>query len=85
MAYRISFSAKAEKQFKKLPNDIQVRLAKKIDALEVTPRPVGVTKLSGEEAIYRIRDGDYSVVYGIYDHELLVLVVKIGHRRDIYS
>lgn len=85
MKYQISFGKKAEKQFTKLPRATQVRLMQKIDMLAINPRPSGVTKLSGEEAIYRIRDGDYRIVYSIQDTALMVLVVKIGHRRDIYN
>jgi len=84
VVYEVEFTSKSEKQFKKLNKSIQKRLARKIDALSKNPCPNGAKKLSGEEDIYRIRVGDYRIVYGIFDTELLVLVVKIGHRRDIY-
>ena len=84
MAYRIEFTRKAERQFKSLPADIQVRLKSKIDALAGNPRPHGSEKLSGEENFYRIRSGDYRVVYSIQAQALVVLVVKAGHRREVY-
>jgi len=82
--YEIELAPKAEKQFKKLAKDIQKRVSKRIDKLGKNPRPKGVTKLSGEDDIYRVREGDYRIIYAIQDHLLLVLIVKIGHRRDIY-
>lgn len=84
MNYRIEFVKQAAKQFKKLPSPDRQRLKPKIDALAQDPRPNGVVKLSGQENLYRIRVGDYRVIYSIQDNLLLVLVLKIGHRRDIY-
>jgi len=59
------------------------RIVAKIHALASNPRPVGCDKLSGEEK-YRIRQGDYRILYQIVDHELIVTVVKVGNRRDVY-
>jgi mRNA interferase RelE/StbE len=84
MAYRIEFVPVANRQFRKLPRNIQARLRVRIDALSENPRPRGVEKLQGEDDLYRIRIGDYRVVYQIQDKVLLILVVKIGHRREIY-
>jgi mRNA interferase RelE/StbE len=84
MTYRIEFVKRATKQFKDLPTHEQQRLSPKINALSTEPRPIGVVKLSGEEDLYRIRVGDYRIIYAIQDDQLLVLVVKLGHRREIY-
>jgi mRNA interferase RelE/StbE len=84
MTYQIEFANQAAKQFKTLPFQIQAQLKAKIDALSTNPRPYGVTKLAGEDDLYRIRSGDYRIIYTIQDQQLLVLIVKIGHRRDIY-
>lgn len=84
MAWRVEFSAKAEKQFKALDRAVQRRLATEIDGLAENPRPYGAVKLAGEEGIYRIRMGDYRVVYQVRDRFLLVLVVRVGHRKDVY-
>jgi mRNA interferase RelE/StbE len=83
--YHIEFTKQAAKLFKKLSDRDRQRLKPKIDALAQNPRPSGVVKLSGEDDLYRIRVGDYRVIYSIQDNRLLVLVVKIGHRRDIYD
>lgn len=84
MLYQIEFSRLADRQFRSLPSQIQQRLKSRIDALATTPRPHGSEKLSGQEQFYRIRVGDYRIVYAVEDDRLLVLVVKVGHRREVY-
>ena len=69
---------------KDLPLDIQLQLKPKIDALAENPRLPGVIKLEGEENAYRLRVRDYRIVYEIYDDKLVISVVKVGHRRDVY-
>lgn len=63
---------------------MQRRLAPRIEALARDPRPRGAQKLAGEEELYRLRVGDFRVLYAIRDRELVILVVAIGPRRDIY-
>ncbi len=84
MAYRIEFAPRAERQFDDLPREVQERLTPRIEALAENPRPQGVKKLAGEPGLYRLRVGDYRIVYQIRDQELFILVVKIGHRREVY-
>jgi mRNA interferase RelE/StbE len=84
MAYTINFAPKAEREFKKLDKAVQRQLQPKIEALSKNPRVHGVEKLSGEDELYRIRAGDYRIVFQIQDKVLVVLLVKIGHRREIY-
>ena len=84
MKYQIEFTPLAERQFKGFSRDIQIRLKKKIDSLSDNPRPSGVQKLAGEEDFYRIRIGDYRVIYQIRDKILFILILKIGHRREVY-
>ncbi len=84
MNYKIEFAKHAAKQFKALPRQEQQRLKNKIDHLEIDPRPPGVVKLSGEKNLYRIRVGNYRIIYSIQDSRLLILIVKIGHRKDVY-
>lgn len=83
-AYTIEFTHRAEKDFRALPPEIRRRLAPKIDALKLNPRPRGVKSLEGTEGILRIRVGDYRILYRILDDRLVVLLVKVGHRREIY-
>ena len=84
MTYSIDFEPGALRQLKKLDRAVQARLKPKINALAENPRPRDAKKLKGYENTYRIRVGGYRILYEIYDNILLVLVVKIGPRRDIY-
>jgi mRNA interferase RelE/StbE len=81
--FTVLFTASATKSFHALSAEVQGRMKPKIDALASNPHPPGAKKLQGEEA-YRIRVGDYRVVYEIKGKQLIVLVLRIGHRRDIY-
>ncbi len=85
MMYRIEFVKQSAKQLKSLSTEEQQRIKIKIDALGNVPRPDGVVKLAGEDNLYRIRVGNYRIIYSIQDNHLLVLVLKIGHRRDVYQ
>ncbi|KAF0249831.1 MAG: RelE/StbE family addiction module toxin [bacterium] len=83
MKYKVEFSPKAERQFKKLSKQVQLRLKGAIDALALEPRPSGSEKTK-KGGFYRIREGDYRIIYEIEDQKLLVLVLFLGHRREIY-
>ncbi len=82
--YSIRFKPSAERQLKDLPEKERIRIARKIGDLAADPRLFGSEKLAGEESLYRIRSGDYRVIYQIQDKFLMILVVKIGHRKEIY-
>jgi mRNA interferase RelE/StbE len=84
MPYTVRFSPGGERQFRRLSRSVQVLLQPKIDDLANDPRPPGVKKLSAEEELYRIRVGNYRVIYAIQDDILLVTVVKVGDRKEVY-
>ena len=84
MPYRISIEPAAQRELSKLPIDVRQNVADAISALANEPRPPGVRKLSGSKSSYRIRIGDYRVLYTIADRILNVIVIKVGNRRDIY-
>jgi mRNA interferase RelE/StbE len=84
LAYRIEFTPRADKQFRALDKSTQTRLARRIDSLANNPRPQGVKKLAGGDDLYRMRAGDYRIVYQIRDKSLLVLIVRLGHRSEVY-
>lgn len=84
MVYRLEFSKRAEKEFSALPRQIQQRLQPRIDELAVDPRPSGVKKLEGTDNQYRLRVGDYRIIYQLQDEILLIILLRIGHRREIY-
>jgi mRNA interferase RelE/StbE len=82
--YRVEFERQAAKALAELPLDTQRRLARAIDSLARDPRPTGCKKLEGGDDLFRIRVGDYRVIYQVIGRQLLVLVLKVGHRRDAY-
>ncbi|MGO4590707.1 type II toxin-antitoxin system RelE family toxin [Paenarthrobacter sp. 2TAF44] len=82
--FNIAYTATAAKQIRKLDRSAQVRVLKTVEILGATPRPPKATQLVGGDGQWRIRVGDYRIVYEIHDHELLILVVKVGHRKEIY-
>jgi mRNA interferase RelE/StbE len=82
-SYDLVFRKSVAKDLRALPKKDVKRILQRIRALVLDPRPLGCEKLSGQER-YRIRQGAYRVIYEITDATLLVLVVKVGHRRDVY-
>ncbi len=84
MAYTVELLPTAEEQLSKLPKDAQRRIARKIDSLAENPRPPDAKLLKNTEKFYRIRVGDYRLIYSIDGRHLVVLVIRIGHRRDVY-
>ena len=84
MAHTVRITETAEKQLKKLPIQSQVRIAAKIDELRDNPRPDGVKKLKGVASTYRVSVGDYRIVYEVNDNKFVVLVIRIGDRKEVY-
>jgi mRNA interferase RelE/StbE len=84
LKYRIEVKRSAAKALKKIPKPHRRRIAEKIDSLaEDLPNPE-TTKMKGENPFHRIRVGDYRIIYEIQDEVLVILIVKVGHRKDIY-
>jgi mRNA interferase RelE/StbE len=84
--YSIVFIRSAEKELEKLPNAVFKKISPEIDKLATNPRPHGVKKLKGNrEHLWRIRVGDYRVIYSIEDVVKIVEIRKIGNRRDVYE
>ena len=84
-SYTIEILPTASKELLSLPGAIQKRIGKKIDSLKGNPRPAGVKALKGQHGdFYRVRVGDYRILYEIRDKILLVIVIKVGHRREVY-
>lgn len=81
--YETIFSENAHKQLKKLPKEIQERIINALDRIRIQPEKF-VTKLVGDSA-YKLRVGDYRVLMDIQNDDLIILVIKVGHRRNIYD
>lgn len=84
MHYSVKFTPHAARAFRKLPRDVQTRISPSVDALKENPRPPGSEKLKGSEDAYRIRVGDYRILYEVQDKELIVYIIEAGHRRAVY-
>jgi mRNA interferase RelE/StbE len=83
MKYQIILPKSVQKELNRLPDDIVRRILARLAGLETTPRPPDVKRLKGRDA-WRIRVGDYRVIYEIHDRALQIMVVTIGHRRQVY-
>ncbi len=82
--YSIEISRTAEKQLEKLNRDDQRRVVRAILALADDPRPQGSRKLTGYDDVFRIRVGRYRVLYSVSGKKLVIIILKIGHRKDVY-
>ena len=82
--YTAVLSKKAQKQLDKLSDFVAEPIMDAISGLEENPRPAGYIKLKGREG-YRIRTGNYRIIYDIFDSELIVDIITLGHRKDIYE
>ena len=83
MTYEIEYTGAAARELRQLERRDRVRILDAVDRLAGDPRPPGCTRLTGVDA-WRIRVGDYRVIYEIADSKLLVTVVRVGHRREVY-
>jgi mRNA interferase RelE/StbE len=83
--YRIEVLKSVQKSLSKLPKDIQARIVQKIDDLAINPYPADTKKLKNGNGRFRVRVGDYRIIYKIQDNELLILIVKVAHRREVYD
>jgi mRNA interferase RelE/StbE len=84
MAYRLQFLPAALRDLDRLPTPVRVRVLRRIETLADTPRPAGVVKLSGQGNLWRLRVGEYRVVYEIEDRAHVVTVLVVAHRKDVY-
>lgn len=82
--YRIEWKSSALKELKRIDKSTVPRIINVVESLATNPRPVDVRKLKGSERSFRIRIGDYRIVYEILDDSLVVFIVRVRHRKDVY-
>jgi len=82
--YRLVVKKSVAKDLRQIPNKDVIRILTRIETLRESPRPMGSEKLSGQER-YRIRQGVYRIIYEVKDEHLIVTVVKVGHRKQVYT
>ncbi|MHB1802147.1 MAG: type II toxin-antitoxin system RelE family toxin [Actinomycetes bacterium] len=85
MTYRVTVAPSAARQLRKFDPDVRRRLQAAIELLAVDPRPPATTRLVGGSGEWRVRTGNYRIVYEINDNELVILVLRMGHRREVYD
>lgn len=85
MKHEVRLSKRAVRELRRLDNVIKGRIVTKLEELGADPFPRGVVKLQGREGIYRIRVGDYRILYEVLTSEKMVLVEKIDHRSGVYG
>ena len=83
MTYKVELETRARREFLSLPADMRERISDAIDDLQTNPRPPGAKRLVGQEG-YRIRKGDYRILYTVDDKARLVRVYRVAHRREVY-
>ena len=84
MPYRVEWKPSAARAFRKLPRQAQDRIRPRVDALATNPRPEGVKKLEDDDNAWRIRVGEFRILYEIHDVVLVVMVLRVAHRREVY-
>jgi len=84
-SYSVEWKRSAAKELKSLPHNVVLRILSKVEGLSSDPYPDGVKKLVGAEHTYRVRVGDYRIVYSIWSSKLLIEIVRVGHRKDVYE
>jgi mRNA interferase RelE/StbE len=84
VSYRVEFLSSAQREFLAMPKVERQRIGERIEALADNPRPPGCIKLSGLENIWRIRVGEYRVLYTIKDQTSIVVITRVAHRRESY-
>jgi mRNA interferase RelE/StbE len=85
MTYRVTLSPMAARQLRKLDAGVRRRIQAALELLAEQPRPPSATRLVGGAGEWRVRTGDYRIVYEIEDERLLILVLRLGHRREVYE
>lgn len=84
MTFQVFVTPAAERERRKLPNDVRTRINQALIDLETNPRPAGSTKLIGHQNRWRIRVGDYRIIYTIDDSAQQLTILRIAHRREVY-
>lgn len=84
-SYSVEWKSSALRELKKLPRDVVPRILSAVEDLASDPYPAGTRKLAGAEHSYRIRIGDYRILYNIWDSRLVIEIIRVGNRRDVYD
>ncbi len=83
-SYQIEWNRSARKELEKLPRQVLIRVLEAIDRLAFDPFHIGTRKLVGSEQTYRVRVGEYRILYDVYHETLIVQIIRVKHRKDVY-
>ncbi|MBC7707838.1 type II toxin-antitoxin system RelE/ParE family toxin [Polaromonas sp.] len=83
--YRLEYKKSVAKDLRVIPKQQLRKIVRRIQTLANEPRGSGILKLQGEDQLYRVRQGDYRIIYNINDDVVTVLIIKVGHRKDVYE
>lgn len=84
-SYKIEWKRSAVKELRKLPQDVIAKILQIVEQLSANPYPAGIRKLVGVEHTYRIREGSYRIIFTISASNLIVEIIRVGHRKDVYN
>lgn len=84
-SYKIEWKRSAVKELRNLPKDVLAKILRAVEELSENPYPSGVKKLTGSEHTYRIREGSYRVVFTVSASSLVIEIIRVGHRKDVYE
>ena len=84
-SYEIEWKRSAVKELKQLPKEMITRILQAVEGLADDPFPQGVKKLVGSKHTYRLREGDYRIIYNLLSETLVIEVIRVGHRKDVYD
>jgi mRNA interferase RelE/StbE len=85
VTFAVEFTTASAREIRKLPKDVRSKVLNAIETLSGDPRPRGARKLVGEDIAWRLRTGDYRIIYEIVDTTLTITVVRVAHRREVYD
>jgi len=83
-SYQVNWRRSTKKDLRRISQADVVRIVNTVATLSDEPRPVGCKKMSGSECAYRLRVGDYRIIYEVYEDSIIIEVIKVGHRKDVY-
>jgi mRNA interferase RelE/StbE len=84
MLYRLEYKSSVKKELRKLPKTDRIPVIEKIQGLKDEPRPDGSAKLKGSRDLFRVRYGDYRIIYQFKKNVVIIIIIRIGHRREVY-
>ncbi|HEX8649281.1 MAG TPA: type II toxin-antitoxin system RelE/ParE family toxin [Pyrinomonadaceae bacterium] len=84
-SYKIEWKRSAVKELRSLPKDVVAKIVQAVEQLATNPYPAGVKKLVGSEHTYRIREGSYRIIFTVAASSLVIEVIRVGHRKDVYD